>query len=477
MRTETMFRSLLLAAALTAGSLLAPAASAQEAQPLLGDPLPGLGQTELDRFQKGFDSFNHIFSAAEGLGPVFNDSSCGQCHAQPKPGGFSSKVVNRAAKKGPPFDPLTHLGGPLFQQLAIPAPPSAPPGTDCSEHIPPEADVFTDRLTPQAFGAGLIASIDDNDILFFQNNPPSPHVSGIARMVQPFEGGPMRVGKFGWKAGVATMLSFSADASLNEMGITNRFLGQENAPNGDQTLLALCDVVPDPEDGPDAQGFDNIDRQADFQNLLAPPPQTPKSGMAGEAIFKAIGCADCHVDKVYVTNDPNAPFPFLNGQSIKPYSDFLLHDMGALGDGMVEGVATETMIKTPPLWGLRFRGDVSLLHDGRATGGTFEQNVEAAILWHDGEAAFARNAYAVLPQADKDKLFAFLRSLGRAEFDIEENNSRDVFDWFFLEPLFTGPGGNIGPDDPGAIGDANQDGSFDMRDYVIFMRVFTGPNI
>lgn len=469
---NTMNRSLALA-----GIIFASITSsfAQEVQPLQGKPLPGLSAALTQRFDNGRIEFGHILTVAEGLGPIFNDSSCAQCHGTPVSGGFGSQTVTRFGNSGPPFDPLANLGGSLRQLNPIPPAFTNPPGIDCTENIPPQANVTTPRLTPPTFGAGLVSSIDDQDILFFQNNPPSAFVGGIARMVQPVEGGPMRVGKFGWKAGVATMLTFSADASVNEMGLTNRFFGTENAPNGDLVLLSQCDTVADPEDGPQMPGFDRIDLQADFQNLLAPPAQTPKSGMSGEVIFKNVGCADCHVDKVYVTNDPNAPISVLNGQSIKPYSDFLLHNMGSLGDGIVDGTATELLMKTSPLWGLSPRANGSLLHNATATGGTFEQNIDMAILAHGGEGSTAATNYMALSQPDKDKLYAFLESLGTAEFDFERNNNRDVIDWFFLQPLFTGPGGSITPDDAGAIADVNLDGSFDMRDWVVFQRAFD-PN-
>src|SRR5690606_1583781 len=153
-------------------------------------------------------------------------------------------------------------------------------------------------------------------------------------------GAPLRAGRFGWKAQVATVLTFSADAAQNEMGLSNRFLPFDNAPNGDLDLLALCDTVPEPEDGPDEEGLHFIDRITDFQRYIAPPPQTPKSGMTGEAIFISIGCAKCHIPEWTTRNDGDLE-DAIRGKTIKPYSDFLLHDMGELGDGIVQGDAME----------------------------------------------------------------------------------------------------------------------------------------
>jgi CxxC motif-containing protein (DUF1111 family) len=281
------------------------------------------------------------------------------------------------------------------------------------------------------------------------------------------------VGRFGWKAQVATLLSFSGDASLNEMGLTNRLVTTENAPNGNQQTLDLCDNVPDPEDGPDADGFHAIDRQADFQRFLAQPPQTPRQGMPGAALFNSIGCAACHVSAPYVTGGAEPP---LANKTIKPYSDFLLHDMGSLGDGIVQGEATEAEFRTPSLWGLRARAKIALLHDGRVTGDTMENNLKAAIVAHDGEGLAAGAAFAALPLADKDRVVRFLLSLGRAEFDEEGDDDVDHFDWFFLETngYFTGPGSFFTPDDPAAVADFDQDGDFDLVDFTVMQRAMTG---
>lgn len=461
----------ILGRSVLAGGLILAATSgvsAQEVQALVGEPLPGLSAVDLDRFVKGMVEFDHVLTNAEGLGPIFNDTSCSQCHGKPRVGGAGVVVVHRAGKAGPPFDPLDSKGGSLFQVSSINSPL-------CDEVIPPEADVFADRLTPPAFGAGLIESINDADILAIQNNPPSPFVNGIARIVNPVEGGPARVGKFGWKGGVATMLTFSADASLNEMGLTNRFFTAENAPNGNAATLAACDTVPDPEDGPDAFGFDRIDRMTDFQILMAPPPQFPRAGMTGESVFNSVGCADCHVGQSFVT--VNASEPVLNGKSLKPYSDFLLHDMGTLGDRIVDGVATEQLMKTSPLWGLAGRAELAMLHDGRATGGTAAQNIDSAITFHDGEAANSVANYQALSQADKDALAAFLMSLGRGEFDHQNDVDRDAFDYFFMELGFTGPGASLTPDDDASISDHDEDADVDMRDFAAFQRAFTGQSI
>ncbi|RKY16901.1 MAG: hypothetical protein DRQ55_17015 [Planctomycetota bacterium] len=441
-----------------------------ELQPFPGAPLPGLTAPELDRFEKGRLEFEHVLSNAEGLGPVFNDSSCAQCHALPLAGGFSSSAVTRFGKaaSGPnPFDPLDALGGSLLQDQT----------TDggCAESVPPEADVTTFRTTPHLFGLGLVEAISDGDLLLNETTPPHASVAGVAHMVTPLEGGGLRVGRFGWKAQVPTVLTFSADASLNEMGLTNRFVGTENAPNGDLGLLAACDAVADPEDGPDGEGFDRIDRHTDFQRFLAQPPQTPRNGMTGAALFTQVSCDACHV--VEFTTGATAEAA-LSGVTFRPFSDFLLHEV--IGDGIVQGTGTEMRMRTAPLWGLGQRAGVGLLHDGSATGGTAEVNIDTAILAHDNEAAFSSAAYQALSGAEQDQLVAFLMSLGRAEFDIEGNSTVDEIDWFFLQAFghFTGPdlggGAFFGPDDESAVADVDQDGDFDLVDFGYMQRAFTG---
>lgn len=445
--------------------------SAQEIQPRVGDPLPGLSAIERALFDEGKTEFMRILPVAQGLGPIFNDSSCSTCHGEPRAGGAGSKRVTRfgqAASGGNPFNPLTNLGGSLLQASST--------MTQCQEFIPPRADVEARRVTPNVAGDGLVEAIRGGEIRMRELFPP-PGLSGRAHMVGSFEDPPLarpRVGRFGWKAQLASLLSFSADASLNEMGLTNRFVTDENAPNGNQALLALCDTVADPEDHAGPGGLHAIDRQANFQRFSAPPPQTPRGGMSGALVFNTVGCASCHV-ATFMTG--RSPVPALSNQTIHPYSDFLLHDMGtSLGDGIVQGAATETELKTPPLWGLRTRAQVGLLHDGRATGGTPQQNLRDAILAHDGEGLASRDAFVAATPEQQDQLVSFLMSLGRAEFDADGDHDVDAIDWFFFESdsHFTGPGAVFTPDHPAAVADFDQDGDFDMADFAVFQRAQTG---
>ena len=146
-----------------------------------------------------------FFTATEGLGPIFNQNACSSCHNNPIGGSGSITVVRFGFydPKGIGFDPLTALGGSLLQAQAI--------NVACSETVPGPANVQAQRVTPSTLGLGLIEAIADADIVYRETNPPSPAVSGRAHLVTPLETpqGPLRVGRFGWKAQVATVLTFS----------------------------------------------------------------------------------------------------------------------------------------------------------------------------------------------------------------------------------------------------------------------------
>lgn len=449
----------------------APVALSQSPQPKMGQPLSGLTATELARFQAGRVDFTHPFQAAEGLGPTFNQTSCASCHNNPV-GGPGSIEVTRFGfydPKGVGWDPLASLGGSLLQLNTI--------NPAIQEVVPAAANVTANRLTPSALGGGLIEAIADADILARQTTPPSANVSGRVNLVVPLEtpGGPTRVGRFGWKAQVATMMTFSGDALLNEIGITNALVPTENAPNGNTALLAVYDTVVDPEDVPNGSGLRIIDRLTDFQRFLAAPPQTPRSGMAGEAIFTAVGCADCHTPGYTTRNDPALETAIRN-KAIKPYSDFLLHDMGLAADFIGDGTADVQEVKTPPLWGVRTRDP--MWHDGRVLGGSLQQRITGpggVVAQHavfGSEARPSALAFQALSATDQNKVVAFLDSLGRAEFDSNGDGVRDQIDLAAFR--LARNGGPYTADSPEAVFDFDQDGDVDTADLNAFALVYEG---
>jgi hypothetical protein len=436
-------------------------------QPRLGDPLTGLTLAQLARFEAGKVEFNRPFTESEGLGPGFNQISCAACHNNPI-GGSGTITVQRFGvldTKTGMFDALANMGGSLLQANAI--------SDVCTESIPPQATVQSTRATSSTLGAGLIEALPDAALLARAITPPAPAVSGRVHQVALLEdpGGPTRVGRFGWKAQVATVLTFSADAALNEMGITNALLPEDNAPNGDAVLLSTCDAVADPEDA-GIVGERFIDRITDFQRYLAGPPQTPRSGMTGELLFEQIGCADCHAP-LLVTDTAMSLEAALRGRGVKPYSDFLLHDMGALFDGIVQGDAQAGEIRTPPLWGLRVRDP--MLHDGSVAGGTFSARATSAIVAHGGigsEASTSVAAFVALDAAQQDDIILFLDSLGRAEFDHDGDNDVDVADFVEFKRCYDLIS-VITPDDPCAVSDFNQNGDVEDMDFAMFLQAVT----
>ncbi|MFZ5635186.1 MAG: di-heme oxidoredictase family protein [Pseudomonadota bacterium] len=361
-----------------------------------GAPLPGLTAAQLTQFATGLSEFNNVEDAAAGLGPIFNDRSCVACHGRPAVGGGSGIRVTRFGRTvAGAFDPLDSLGGSLLQRLSI--------DPLVREVVPTEATIVAQRQSTPLFGLGLIEAIPDEAILYNAERQRSLGLNGVPSLVVDPVSGRTRIGRFGWKAQQATILAFSADAYLNEMGITNRVFPLENAPNGNATLLARFDRVLDPEDTPDpVSGKTDFEVAADFMRLLGPPPrlQYTPSALQGRESFSAIGCSGCHTPQMTTgLNDVQA----LNFKAVYLYSDLLLHDMGSLGDGIAQGTAGPRDMKTAPLWGLRASGPY--LHDGRAL------TVDAAIQAHDGEAAPSRDRYRQLDATARQQLLEFLGSI------------------------------------------------------------------
>lgn len=393
-----------LVAALVVGSFLASAQQEVAGQPPppppppsgFGLPLSGLTSGQFAAFENGKSDFREVETKASGLGPIFNRDSCAACHAFPALGGGSRVVVTRFGRvANGVFDPLVSLGGSLLQERAI-----DPSGL---ERVPREANVVARRQSTPLFGLGLIEAIPDATILRGVRTTPVDGVLGKASKVLDVATKTTLVGRFGWKGQQATLLSFAGDAYLNEMGITSRLFPTENAPNGNATLLKTLDKVSDPEDMPDpANGRADIDRLADFMRLLAPPPTQPltASNAFGAKLFLDVGCTSCHTP--LMTTGPST-IAALNAKSVMLYSDLLLHDMGTLGDGIVQGSAGARDMKTPPLWGLRASGPY--LHDGRAA------TIEDAIKAHAGEGTVSKDRYLKLTPDQQALLVEFLKSI------------------------------------------------------------------
>ncbi len=362
----------------------------------LGDPLPDITREQFNAFIEGLGEFEHVEDVAGGLGPIFNNTSCANCHSAPAIGGSSAALVTRFGRvEGGHFDPLTQLGGSLLQSQAL------DPGT--LERIPEDATIISQRQSTALFGVGLIEAIADEDIQALARRKKADGVLGRAALVEDVATGRTRVGRFGWKAQHATLLSFAADAYANEMGVTNRLFPTENAPNGDQEKLAQFDHVADPEDVADpVTGRSDIDAVTDFMRFLAPPPTPRVTGgiQTGFNHFVKAGCAECHVPTL-VTGP--SKIRALDRKPVVLFSDLLLHDMGSLNDGIAQADALGNEMKTAPLWGLKH--SAPYLHDGRAP------TIAGAIRAHDGEGAASRDRFEALTPTQQKQLLEFLNAL------------------------------------------------------------------
>ena len=355
-------------------------------------------------FDAALDVFAEQETIAEGLGPVFNAQSCGECHQNPVTGGVSQITEVRAGhvSLGKFID---HAGGSLIHSRAIDA--------AIQEHVQRNNEVRALRTSLNTLGDGFVEAIADETLLAIAARQPSQSNGAIAGQAikVPIGEAPgfTRVGRFGWKDQHASLQSFAADAYLNEMGITSPLQPVENSSNG--RSIAPFDTVGEPED----DGGDVVIFAQFMRSTMAPPRDAELSNTAealrGEKVFSAIGCNICHVTSITTAplgtrlNGGKFVVPAaLASKTIHPFSDFLLHDIGT-GDGIVQngGQGTANKLRTAPLWGLRTHD--RFMHDAASL------TLTNAILRHDGEASAVRARFRSLFDSDQDALLAFLMSL------------------------------------------------------------------
>ena len=358
--------------------------------------------------------FSEVDTPAEGLGPEFNQTSCANCHSGPTVGGGSNTVelrVGHTDRFGNFVNPNIRINGgkdviknrSLINQFAI--------CDAAKETVPSTETIHALRLSVNTLGDGFVEAIDDSTLLAIaqrQANSSDP-VRGQAIKVPVLEApGATRVGRFGWKDQHGSLLSFAADAYLNEQGVTSRLLAAD--------VTSVCDNVADPEDADDSTGTADIDHFAQFMRATTAPPNDPaiastSDAKAGSNIFDQIGCSTCHVRTLKTAstgtriNGGQFTVPAALGDKlIHPYSDFLLHDIGT-GDGIVQngGQSTANKLRTVPLWGLRTR--TNLMHDGLST------TRSDAILRHRNEARYSIFRYKNLSNTQRFQLLKFLSSL------------------------------------------------------------------
>jgi CxxC motif-containing protein (DUF1111 family) len=270
------------------------------------------------------------------------------------------------------------------------------------------------RLAQQLIGVGLLEAIDPAEILGnarAQAAAPGP-VKGVPNRAWDAPSQRMMLGRFGWKANVATLAHQTAAAFNGDIGITSSVFPHEACTPAQQDCLASPSGGEGGKPEIDDVTFGNV---VFYTATLAPPARrnpTAPEVLRGAKLFYGAGCPACHRPSYLTAHGPNPDMSSkaLEGQRIWPYTDLLLHDMGkALADGRPDFAASGRQWRTPPLWGIglikEVNGHTRLLHDGRADG------VLEAILWHGGEAAQSRRSVLRISRAERAALVKFLESL------------------------------------------------------------------
>ena len=386
--------------------------------------------------------FDEVEQIPDGLGPLYNAQSCRECHQNPTSGGPSQVSELRVGHRGPhgkfenPEIPIAHgteiiKGRSLVNDRAI-CPNAAFPVTEIQERVPDSEQIRTFRVSLNLLGDGFVEAVPDRTLVNLakdQCNKSHHKICGQVLYVPIVEApGQTAVGRFGWKDQHASLLSFAADAYLNEMGITNRLQPDE--------VTNLCNTVAEPNDQPGSDGLSDIDHFARFMRASKAPARdaqlaaTPEA-KEGAALFTKVGCDQCHVETLATA----AAGTQLNGGTLTvsaamgdkqfhPYGDFLLHDVGT-GDGIVQSMtehygkrmysitwknlspsefeSTANKIRTAPLWGVRLHS--RLMHDGISV------TLLDAIRRHKGEAEQVTEKFEKLKGSEKEALLEFLRSL------------------------------------------------------------------
>jgi len=384
----------------------------------------------------------------DGLGPVYNATSCSACHGSDGRGiGYTVKngqdvvsvsLLFRLSEKTPQgIVPHPDYGDQLNPNAIDGVPFEAKPhvtftmidgqyadGTSYQLRKPnftfdqyslsafDENTLISPRVGPQIIGLGLVDALSDEAILANADENDANHdgISGRPNYVNDAATGTVKLGRFGWKANQPSLAQQVAGAFNGDMGITTKLFPKQNCP----IIQTACAASPsggenDP-DGVEAGDFVYHGVLVYTQTLGVPKRRNPTDPavVAGEKVFHQVGCAGCHVPSFTTGND--SPVSALRNQTFYPYSDFLLHDMGPdLADNRPDFLATGSEWRTPPLWGLGMIPKVNkhqnLLHDARARG------VEEAILWHGGEAAASREAFKKASADDRKNLVSFINDL------------------------------------------------------------------
>ena len=403
----------------------------------------GLTETQEQVHEVGDRAFDQSFVTApapmnSGLGPIYNNVSCVSCHVNDGRGkppvngeplasmlfrislpgvnqhgvpnpvpGFGGQLQPRAiaGKQGEADVVITYTTINGIYADGTPYVLRKPVYTLTNAYTSLPSDVlFSPRVAPPVFGLGLLEAISEYDIIKHAdpNDADGDGISGKANRVWDVMSQSFKLGRFGWKAGQPSLIQQSAGAYNEDMGITNFIFPVESSINQPQ-----YDMLND-----DVELSDSILHAVAFymQTLGVPARRDADDPVVkeGKRLFNQIQCGSCHIAKHVTASD--MAFPQRSNQTIFPYTDMLLHDMGAgLGDNRPEALANEYEWRTPALWGIgltrKINGHEYFLHDGRA------RNITEAILWHGGEAESSKNKFKNLNATERQAVLRFLESL------------------------------------------------------------------
>lgn len=414
--------------------------------------LPGFTEAEIARFEEADELFEQAFVTAldpnnnlldDGLGPIFNATSCERCHLEDGRGrppeftgetetGFLIRLAREERDLHGGTLPDAIYGGQL-QDMSVAGlsseglvvisyaemPGTFADGTPYSLRMPTytitnmpygdlQADVtFSPRVANQMIGLGLLEAIPESTLLSYTdpNDANGDGVSGRPNYVWDYYNNRLAIGRFGWKSNQPHLIQQTAGAFNGDMGISTSLFNSQPC----MEVQTACYIMPA---GGSPEISDEFLQQVVFySSTLAVPAQRSTHSeqvRQGESVFVAAQCNACHVMEVNTGIHPT--IPQLSNQTIRPFTDLLLHDMGeGLADGQSDYQATGSEWRTPPLWGIGLfetvNGHTYYLHDGRA------RNLTEAILWHGGEAAASRDYFINLSEEAREALLAFLNSL------------------------------------------------------------------
>ncbi|NRD20429.1 c-type cytochrome [Winogradskyella eckloniae] len=413
-----------------------------------GFEIDGLSFTEIGEFSTGNSLFNQNWvsapastTARDGLGPTFNARACAGCHFKDGRGGplvngqNSDGFLMRISMPGQDSfgnnNPVPNYGTQLQDRANNDIPFEAKVNVTYEYINGTYADGTTyqlqkpiysfseeqfgsligvqmsPRVAQQTIGLGLVSALPDSEILQFVDEFDSNNdgISGRPNYVYDEEAESDKIGKYGWKANMPTLKQQIAGALSGDMGLTTSLFPETNCPSPQQ------DCIDAPNGGDPEVTDEQLERILFYQSTLAVPNRrnvTEESVLKGKVLFNELNCIDCH--SINQTTGVSDISPLLENVTIKPYSDFLLHDMGDdLADNRPDFDANGNEWRTQPLWGIGLISTVNdhtfLLHDGRA------RNVEEAILWHGGEAESIKNAFKNLSQEERENVIDFINSL------------------------------------------------------------------